>query len=80
MMPVLALLKLIPLKVWLVLAAAILLAGWYWKAISDAENKGAATTITKIQKEQTNAQERAETERRKLDRGDDSGVRGFDRD
>ncbi len=79
-MPVLVLLKLVPLKVWLILLAAILLAGWYWKTVSDAETRGAATTITKIQKEQTNAQERAETERRRLDRGDDSGVRGFDRD
>lgn len=79
-MPVLVLLKLVPLKVWLVLIAAVLLAGWYWKTVSDAETRGAAATITKIQKEQTDAVDRAETERRKLDRGDDSSVRGFDRD
>ena len=79
-MPFLALLKLVPLKVWLVLIAAVLLAGWYWKTVSDAEQRGASEVTIKIQQEQSDAQDRAETERRKLDRGDDSGVRGFDRD
>lgn len=73
-------LALIPAKVWLGLAIALLAVGAYWKITSDAEDKGAATVTTKIQQEQTDAQDRAETERRKLDRGDDSGVRGFDRD
>lgn len=73
-------LALIPTKVWLGLGIALLAFGAYWKITSDAEQRGAATVATKIQQEQTHAQDRAEIERRKLDRGDDSGVRGFDRD
>ncbi|CAN7314573.1 hypothetical protein LJR009_001578 [Bosea sp. LjRoot9] len=79
-MPVLALLKLIPLRVWLVLAAIVAVALWYWQQTGAAYERGKSETISTIQKGQTDAQDRAETERRKLDRGDDSGVRGFDRD
>ena len=79
-MPVLALLKLVPLKVWLILIAIVLAAVWYWKTVSDAETRGAANAITKIEKGTKDAEKRADTELRKLDRGDDSGVRAFDRD
>lgn len=73
-------LALIPAKVWLGLAIVVIAAGVYWKITSDAEQRGASEVTIKIQQEQSHAQDRAETERRKLDRGDDSGVRGFDRD
>lgn len=74
------LLALIPIKVWIGLAILLLAAGALWKITSDAEDRGAATVVTEIQKGQTDAQDRAEAERRKLDRGDDSRVRQFDRD
>lgn len=73
-------LALIPAKVWFAIFGVVLLGLGYWKITSDAEDKGAATVITKIQQEQSNAENRAEIERRKLDRGDRSGVSGFDRD
>lgn len=73
-------LALIPAKVWFAIFGVILLGLGYWKITSDAENKGAATVTTKILQEQTHAQDRAEVERRKLDKGDDSAARGFDRD
>lgn len=73
-------LSLIPIKVWIGLGVILLAIGAYWKITSDAERRGAATIITEIQKGQTDAQDRAEAERRKLDRGDDSRVRQFDRD
>lgn len=75
-----ALLALIPPKVWLGLAVIVIAVGAYWKITSDAERRGASEVTIKIQQEQSNAQDRAEAERRKLDSGDDSRVRGFDRD
>lgn len=75
-----AIIKLVPLKVWLILIAAVAVGIWYWRATDAAYERGKTEVTTTIQKEQTDAQDRAETERRKLDRGDDSSVRGFDRD
>lgn len=79
-MPFLALLKLVPLRTWLILAAIVAVAVWYWREIDAAYERGKSETIATIEKGQSDAQDRAETERRKLDRGDDSSVRGFDRD
>ncbi|HEY5798464.1 MAG TPA: hypothetical protein VIU82_25965 [Bosea sp. (in: a-proteobacteria)] len=79
-MPILALLKLVPLKGWLILIAAVLLADWYWRQTNVAYEKGKTETTVQIQKGQIDAQERANTELRKLDRGDDSSMRKFDRD
>lgn len=79
-MPIFALLKLVPLKVWLFILAAVAVAAWYWKQTGEAYDRGKTETVVTIQKGQIDAQERAEAERRKLDRGDDSRVRGFDRD
>lgn len=77
-------LSLIPIKAWIGLAVGLAVVvgsvGAYWKITSDAEQRGAAAVVTTIQKGQTDAQDRAEAERRKLDRGDDSRVRQFDRD
>lgn len=73
-------LALIPVKVWIGVAIVVIAIGAYWKTTSDAEQRGASEVTIKIQQEQTDAQDRAEAERRKLDRGDDSGVRKFDRD
>lgn len=77
---VLALLRLVPLRAWLVLGAVIAVALWYWRATDAAYERGKTETVTTIQKEQGRAQDRAEAERRKLDKGDDSAVRSFDRD
>lgn len=77
---VLALLKLVPLRVWLILAAVIAVAIWYWRATDAAYDRGKAETVQKIEKGTRDAEKRADTELRKLDRGDDSGVRAFDRD
>jgi len=79
-MPILALLKLVPLKVWLILIAVVLVALWYWRQTNVAYEKGKIETTVQIQKGQIDAQERANTELRHLDRGDDSRVRQFDRD
>ena len=79
-MPVLALLKLIPLKAWLILIAAVAVAVWYWRATDAAYERGKTEAITTIEKGTKDAEKRADTELRKLDRGDDSGVRAFDRD
>lgn len=79
-MTFLAVLRFIPLRVWLVLVALIAVGLWYWRATDSAYQRGKSEVVTSIQKEQSDAQNRAETERRKLDRGDDSRVRGFDRD
>lgn len=77
---VLALLKLVPLRAWLLIIAVLALAAWYWRATDAAYQRGKSETVTTIQNEQGKAQDRAEAERRKLDRGDDSAVRSFDRD
>lgn len=74
------LLSLISIKAWIGLGIVLLAIGAYWKITSDAEQRGATSIVTEIQKGQTDAQDRAEAERRKLDRGDDSSVRQFDRD
>ncbi|KRE02613.1 hypothetical protein ASE61_15155 [Bosea sp. Root670] len=74
------LLSLLPIKAWIGLGILLLALGAYWKISSDAEQRGATTIVTEIQKGQTDAQDRAETERRRLDSGDDSRVRQFDRD
>lgn len=79
-MPLLALLRLVPIKAWPILAAIAALALWYWRATDAAYDRGKTDTVITIQKGQIDAQDRAEAERRKLDRGDDSSVRGFDRD
>lgn len=79
-MPIFALLKLIPLKVWLFLLAAIAIGIWFLRQTGAAYERGKTETIVTIQKGQIDAQERAEVERRKLDRGDRSGVSVFDRD
>lgn len=79
-MPVFALLKLVPLKAWLILLVAIAAGIWFWRQQSTAYEKGKTETTVQIQKGQIDAQERANTELRKLDRGDDRGVRAFDRD
>lgn len=72
--------KVIPSEVWIGLGIALLAFGAYWKITSDAEQRGAATIVNKVQKEQSRAQTRAETERRKLDGGDRGRMREFDRD
>lgn len=75
-----ALLKFIPAKAWLLFAALALLGGAAWKMSAEAERRARAEILTEILKEQADAEARAENERRRLDRGDDGGVRGFDRD
>lgn len=71
--------KLIPREIWIALVVLILATALYAKIVSDAEQRGGSNVIKDIQKEETDARDRAEAERRRLDRGDDSGVRRFDR-
>lgn len=73
-------LALIPAKVWAAIGLIALAGVVYLKLNADAERRGATEITTQIQKGQTDARDRAETERRRLDRGDDSRLRGFDRD
>jgi len=79
-MPLLALLRLVPAKVWLILAAIVAVALWYWRATDAAYDRGKTETIQQIEKGTRDAEKRADTELRRLDRGDDGGVRAFDRD
>jgi len=79
-MPILALLRLVPAKVWLILAAIVVVALWYWRATDAAYDRGKTETLQQIEKGTRDAEKRADTELRRLDRGDDSGVRAFDRD
>lgn len=79
-MALLALLRLVPAKAWLILAAIIALALWYWRATDAAYERGKTEALQQIEKGTRDAEKRADTELRRLDRGDDSGVRSFDRD
>lgn len=79
-MPFLALLRLVPAKVWLILAAVVVVALWYWRATDAAYDRGKTETLQQIEKGTRDAEKRADTELRRLDRGDDGGVRAFDRD
>jgi Flp pilus assembly protein TadB len=79
-MPLLTLLKLVPAKVWLIVAAILALALWYWRATDAAYERGKTESLQQIEKGTRDAEKRADTELRRLDRGDDSGVRAFDRD
>lgn len=79
-MPLLALFRLVPARVWLILAAAVALALWYWRATDAAYDRGKTETMQQIEKGTRDAEKRADDELRRLDRGDDSGVRAFDRD
>lgn len=79
-MPLLALLRFVPAKVWLILACLVVVAVWYWRATDAAYQRGRSETTQQIEKGTRDAEKRADTELRRLDRGDDGGVRAFDRD
>lgn len=76
----LALLRAVPWQAWAV--AGVLIAGavFHWRATNAAYEAGRAAEITKQETDNARARERAETELRRLDRGDRGGVSGFDRD
>ena len=61
------LLALIPARVWLGLAAVLLAVGAYWKITSDAEDKGAATVTTKIERANEKARGQADEAERTVE-------------
>lgn len=76
----LAFLRAVPWQAWLVAGALIAGGAWHWRATSAAYEAGRAAEITKQEADNARARERAETELRRLDRGDRGRVSGFDRD
>lgn len=76
----LAFLRAVPWQAWLV--AGVLVAGavFHWQATNAAYEAGKAAQITKQENANAKARENAETELRRLDRGDRGRVSGFDRD
>jgi hypothetical protein len=53
---------------------------YHWQATNAAYEAGKTSAISRIEKDNEDARKRSETELRRLDRGDRSGVSGFDRD
>lgn len=76
----LTLLRLIPVKAWLIAFAIIGLAFWYWRSTEAAYQRGKSEALQQIEKGTRDAEKRADDELRRLDRGDDGRVRQFDRD
>lgn len=60
-------LALIPAKVWLGLAIALLAAGAYWKITSDAEQRGASEVIIKIERANEKARGQADEAERTVE-------------
>ena len=56
----LALLKLVPLKVWLVLGALVLVGVWYWRATDAAYERGKSEATTEIRQSNEKAKEQAD--------------------
>lgn len=77
---VLGLIRLVPWQAWAL--AAVIGAGvaYHWQATSNAYEAGRTAAILEMEQANARARERAETELRRLDRGDRERVRGFDRD
>lgn len=80
MTALLAFLRLIPAKAWLTVIAIVALAFWFWRATDAAYERGKSEAVQQIEKGTRDAEKRADDELRRLDRGDDGRVRGFDRD
>ena len=78
--PLLALAKRVPWQAWAVAGLLTLAAGYHWQAVRAAHEAGKAEQITLQEKANAKARENAETELRRLDRGDRGRVSGFDRD
>lgn len=55
-----ALLKLVPLKVWLILGAVVAVAVWYWRATDAAYDRGKAEAVTEIRQSNEQAKEKAD--------------------
>jgi Flp pilus assembly protein TadB len=73
-------LRAVPWQAWLVAGLLAAAAAFHWQATNAAYEAGKAAEITKQETDNARARERAETELRRLDRGDRGGVSGFDRD
>lgn len=57
---IITILKLVPLKVWLILAAIIAVAVWYWRATDAAYDRGKAEAVTEIRQSNEKAKEKAD--------------------
>jgi hypothetical protein len=55
-----ALLKLIPLKVWLILIAVVAVGIWYWRATDAAYERGKTEVIQEIRQSNDKAKEQAD--------------------
>ena len=75
-----AILRAVPPRIWFLCALMALAALYHWRAVSASYRAGYEAHKLETEKANAKAVERAETELRRLDRGDDSRVRGFDRD
>jgi hypothetical protein len=69
-----------PWQAWFVAGVLVSAGAYHLYATNAAYRAGKAAEITKQEKEAANARKGAETELRRLDDGDDSRVRQFDRD
>jgi hypothetical protein len=76
----LAILRAVPPRIWLVCALIALGALYHWRAVSSSYRAGYEAHKLEVEQANAKAKDRAETERRRVDGGDDSRVRGFDRD
>lgn len=67
-------------KIYFTLAVVIVCAGFIVWVRHEAYNRGHQAAIQATEKANIDARNKAETERRRIDSGDDSRVRGFDRE
>lgn len=59
-MAALAILRLVPLKAWLILAAVVAVAVWYWRATDAAYERGKTEVTEKIRQSNDKAKEQAD--------------------
>lgn len=76
----LAILRAVPPRIWLVCALIALGALYHWRAVSSSYRAGYEAHKLEVEQANAKAKDRAEAERRRVDGGDRSSVRGFDRD
>ena len=70
----------IPFKIYFALAIVVVCVGFIVWVRHEAYNRGQQAAMQAIERSNIDARNKAETERRRIDSGDDSRVRGFDRE
>jgi hypothetical protein len=70
----------IPFKFYFVVAIVGACIAVIWWARYEAYNRGHQAAMQAVERSNIDARNKAETERRRIDSGDDSRVRGFDRE